>query len=730
MLKNSEFNRLVANPQDTSIATTKLLSSGGHNAKLDKHFSDDFYFEDLNLSTLVGLNSRSRETNAIDMSFTIFEPNGCTLIDRLISVTTDIAGAGEDNYLSMPYLIQIDFLGYDTQGTPQKIPDITKIIPINLTEMKIKPDLAGTRYTVRAIPFNHNAMTSSVGAMPTNAEIKAKTVEELFVSSSAPNFDIAGKIDESTAARDALESAKTDTQIAAADAKLKDSTAKLNQPTPASSLADALNVWQKYLAKEGIIEVADEFNFKFPPEIAKSTVILPQLNPVQDVPTTNEKTKKDPTDLALANSVRNGIAAAASSTGVYRIFAGSSITNILSQVVRHSSFIRDQIEIWENKQKQKEAQKIATDAAKKYAVQAAVAGATGGTGSVALELAANSGGVPGVPGAAGGVPGVPGAASGEGRESDQEDSSKTENILKWFKVVPKIELGPFDKIRNMYSKKITYEVSIYDSPNPRYPGAPQGQAEEKDAVKEYNYWYTGKNTDILNVDINFDTAFYTAVSLPASTFATNEVRQVIGTGNNDQTGSQSVVSSERLLQLRKTGLPFPPVRLPSKQLADMAATTKSAIDKKAIAVEDLADSLMSRNRGDMVVMRLDILGDPDFIKQDGLFGSNDKKESVKTKNGSLLTDYERVIVKFNFTYPEDWTREEGLLRPKKPTVFEGLYAVNKVDSIFERGNFKQNLEMYRLYETDYKPIPKAASTWQGGLDGVGGDKLLKMAAGV
>ena len=727
MLKNSEFNRLVANPQDTSIATTKLLSSGGYKSKLDKHFSDDFYFEDLNLSTLIGLNSRSRETNAIDMSFTIFEPNGCTLIDRLIAVATDIAGAGEDNYLSMPYLIQIDFLGYDTQGTPQKIPDITKIIPINLTEMKIKPDLAGTRYTVRAIPFNHNAMTSSIGAMPTNCEIKAKAVEELFVASDSPNFGVEQRANEAINQREAAEEVLkkgTDRQREAAAERLKDSI--LKQPIPASSLADALNVWQKFLVKEGIIEVADEFNFKFPPEIAKSTVILPQLNPVQDVPTTNEKTKKDPTELALANSIRNGIAAAASSTGVYRIFAGSSITNILSQVVRHSSFIRDQIEIWENKQKQSQTQKIATDAAKKYAAQAAVAAATGGTGTVALELAANSGALSG---AAGGAPGVPGGASGEGRESDQEDSSKTENILKWFKVVPRIELGPFDKIRNMYSKKITYEVSIYDSPNPRYPGAPQGQAEESDAVKEYNYWYTGKNTDILNVDINFDTAFYTAVSLPSSTFSNNEVRPVIGSGN-DQTGSQSVISSERLLQLRKTGLPFPPVRLPSKQLADITATSKSAIDKKSIAVEDLADSLMSRNRGDMVVMRLDILGDPDFIKQDGLFGSNDKKESVKTKNGSLLTDYQRVIVKFNFTYPEDWTREEGLLRPKKPTVFEGLYAVNKVDSIFERGNFKQNLEMYRLYETDYKPIPKAASTWQGGLDGVGGDKLLSLATGV
>ena len=280
----------------------------------------------------------------------------------------------------------------------------------------------------------------------------------------------------------------------------------------------------------------------------------------------------------------------------------------------------------------------------------------------------------------------------------------------------------------MYSKKITYEVSIYDSPNPRYPGAPQGQAEEKDAVKEYNYWYTGKNTDILNVDINFDTAFYTAVSLPSSAFSNKEVRPPLG-GVDDQASSQSVISSQRLLQLRKTGLPFPPVRLPSKQLADITVAGKPAVDKKSVAVEDLTDSLMSRNRGDMVVMRLDILGDPDFIKQDGLFGDNDKKGSVKTKNGSLLTDYQRVIVKFNFTYPEDWNHNEGLLKPKKPTVFEGLYSVNKVDSIFERGNFKQNLEMYRLFESDYKPVPPTGtSAWKGGLDGVGGDKLLSAAS--
>jgi hypothetical protein len=176
------------------------------------------------------------------------------------------------------------------------------------------------------------------------------------------------------------------------------------------------------------------------------------------------------------------------------------------------------------------------------------------------------------------------------------------------------------------------------------------------------------------------------------------------TGPSSQ--DQKRISNERLMELRKTGLPFPVVRMPSKQLADIAAGSKSAVDRKAIAVEDLTESLMSRSRGDMVVMKLDIIGDPDFIKQDGLFGES-SSGGTRTQNGSLITDYERVVVKFRFTYPEDWSIDTGLLIPRTPTVFEGLYAIVKVDSRFERGQFKQSLEMYRLYETEYIVSPTA-----------------------
>jgi hypothetical protein len=305
------------------------------------------------------------------------------------------------------------------------------------------------------------------------------------------------------------------------------------------------------------------------------------------------------------------------------------------------------------------------------------------------------------------IPGAPGIAKEligskdakkDGRDAAENKGPTEEEILKWFKIVPTLELGEFDKIRNIYARNITYNVSFYKSPNPRYPLAPQGQA--KDYVKEYFYWYTGKNHDVISVDINFDAAFYTSISLPSSAETQNEVRP-----NTDTTGvsaqDQKRISNERLAELRKTGLPFPVVIMPSKQLADIVAGGKSAVDRKAIAVEDLTESLMSRSQGDMVVMKLDIVGDPDFIKQDGLFGPTES-QGVKTENGSLITDYERVVVRFRFTYPEDWTTDTGLLVPKKPTVFEGLYAIIKVDSRFERGQFKQSLEMYRLYETGYQ----------------------------
>jgi hypothetical protein len=119
--------------------TYSLISSGGgEHVNRSPFFHDDFYFENLKMTTIIGPNAGSRNTNAIDLSFTIIEPYGITLLDRIIDVCADPKVNGK-NYLQQPYMLEINFFGSDALGKQHsKIPELQKRIPIKLLEMKIQ----------------------------------------------------------------------------------------------------------------------------------------------------------------------------------------------------------------------------------------------------------------------------------------------------------------------------------------------------------------------------------------------------------------------------------------------------------------------------------------------------------------------------------------------------------------------------------------------------------------
>jgi hypothetical protein len=221
----------------------------------------------------------------------------------------------------------------------------------------------------------------------------------------------------------------------------------------------------------------------------------------------------------------------------------------------------------------------------------------------------------------------------------------------------------------------------------KYPHVTKKKAATWD--KEYNYFYTGKNTDVINVDINFDTMFYTAVSTNPNRFKeTNQVPDLLDSAQTEK-------KSEMCCQ---TGVPFPKQHRAIVQLADLTAAGYSNRDSKTLAVSDLSNSLMNNSRGDMLSLKLEIIGDPDFIKQDDLFYT--QSAGSPKVNNSIGTDDGQINVKLNFKLPHDWTRDNGLLKPSSDTVFDGLYRVLRVDSTFERGLFKQSLEMIRLYDDE------------------------------
>ena len=103
VLSAEDFNNLQkadANQLDAWKPTYALISSGGaHQSDRNAAFKDDFYFDNFKLSTIIGLNAMSRGTNAIQLSFTVIEPYGLTLLDRIIDVAQQV---GSKNYLAQP----------------------------------------------------------------------------------------------------------------------------------------------------------------------------------------------------------------------------------------------------------------------------------------------------------------------------------------------------------------------------------------------------------------------------------------------------------------------------------------------------------------------------------------------------------------------------------------------------------------------------------------------------
>jgi len=193
LLTPESYNKM-ANGDDWLPEAKTIIAGGGRwsTDKLDKstfhraaQFKDDFYFDSLSLDTIIGMNQLSRGANAIQFKFNIIEPYGFTLVDRLLELSIEM---NQPNYLTNPYVLQIDFFGNNDAGEPMhpctdaQGRSLTKYLPCKIIEMKIKVGTAGATYACVAVPYNHIAFAETVGITPANFEIVANTVGNFFTN--------------------------------------------------------------------------------------------------------------------------------------------------------------------------------------------------------------------------------------------------------------------------------------------------------------------------------------------------------------------------------------------------------------------------------------------------------------------------------------------------------------------------------------------------------------------
>lgn len=144
----------------------------------------DFYLDNLKIVGMAGLNENTGNTNALTISFRVFEPYSMGLFFQALQ-----AAALEQKYLNyadVPMLLTIKFTGHhdpDNLMIEDKLSK--KFIPLKIREINMTVDRKGCFYDVEAYPFNEGGFSDTYNEMKTDTQIivddnAPKTVEQLL----------------------------------------------------------------------------------------------------------------------------------------------------------------------------------------------------------------------------------------------------------------------------------------------------------------------------------------------------------------------------------------------------------------------------------------------------------------------------------------------------------------------------------------------------------------------
>ena len=642
LLSQTQYNNLIENPETSYIPQNVLVASAGKNSnnfKRDPNFREDFYFDDFQMKTIVNITTRNRNSNLIECNFTIIEPVGFTFINRLVAACK---GIGSANYLKQPYLLQIDFYGYKDgviAGTP--IPNMSKYIPIALISMKTRVSTKGTEYKIEAMPYNHQAFSQAHVVSPANFKIKAVTVADMFGTGRVTNANVEAF---ALAQREAAKLERARAGLAANKSGASDLSPQdlfeLNQIVVEASGTSAT------FQVSGFCDALNDY-FASLRDVNKKILVTNEYK-VEFFKEIGDS-KLFPTNIPndVNNAAAGGSTAAAAKTAA-RAAGGLPVGTVVWNSGTFNIPMGMQI-----------------DKLIDYTVR--------NSDYIRKQLLVPESAASGTPFAAlNTIDGGP---------------------LKWYKIVPKIKIKQYDASRQQYAYQITFCVKPW-TVNTKYPYAVHGRT--PGYVKQYDWMYTGRNTEVIDLQIDFDMLYYQQLTAFPNAKAQGSTGETIAKPSPGNADTPAVaLSPEPADPLQPTPKVFVANDFRTQTLSGAAAAFGTGSG-------DLQRDLTSTSRGDMINIQLKIIGDPQLIKQDDLFYAQNIRPPTSqfTPNNSLYYDGGELYVNIIFQSPIDYDESTGLAIPNLGNytynLFNGIYKIITVENNFRQGKFEQTLNLIRL----------------------------------
>jgi len=662
MLSTATYNRLMAQtadnyndqfnyrPENVLIASAGTFRGSNTNVVGDfegsytfrtpqRHslWQEDFYFDEVKFTTVIGPGKVNRGTNAIEGTIRVIEPNGFTLINRLVE-TAQIVNPNQ-NYIFMPYMLQIDFYAINgnietnsTTAEPKKLDQLTKFFPILLTGIKTKVSSRGAEYLIDFVPYAHRSLSKVRNVCPADFQIRASTVQEFFDNS--VNSDLRSSIKEYQERikrlRD-LRAQRTDTNLngesrpgqfeSANQLDQEIGTLKNNIKNTkfrSSGFCEAYNAWHQSLVQDNQDNLADQLEIRFHKDIKDSKIFSNGAAPVDIQQVASNPNISDKTKLEAQSG--KSVGTLSWDAGIVSVGAGTIIDKLIEYVVRNSDYFINQLKVGKD--------------------------------------------------------------------------LKRDAPLNWYRIIPRAEIIGYSKFRKTYVYKVIWYVvpfKIYGSNSPYAPNGLPGPVSDplRGALKEYNYIFTGKNNDIIDLSIDFDMMYY--VALPV--FRNQASTQQTGYPANPVDGTDKLNNF--------AGDPAQQVNVELITGTQLLGTTTGEADSNKVIATGVANEINKTSRGDMINVKMKILGDPDFIKQDDVFYNAFFWDQIGARipvGRSLWMDNGELTVNLNINSPIDYNDNLGIAAPDRFTYnnFSGIYKITTIENIFSRGKFEQVVDIIRV----------------------------------
>ncbi len=684
-LSSAELNTPDVTYRTAGMRHVVCRSSGGAGeAKVLTAFEREgrkieFYIDNIEMKQIIHPNPKSRGTNATSMSFDIIEPYSMGLFVQAMQIAA--REAGHRNFLEAPYALMFEFVGWDSNNNHWNAPRTRRIFPFKWINGEFEVTTQGSVYNMRGVPFNDQAFSDAVQTMPVDIEITGRTLNELVQTGAGSlatviNTHLLRNVESQSGVEPdeyvfifPKDRSSVNQAIASVGDEEDHATATteyayeaFGEPPPARRV-DTYNDADLQKAidsiKTGSFIDADNIqeyrNFLY----NQKGYILKRSNLSETIKKFNENTEN-------VNAIGQAEISIVDPLGPGAVPFGQASFNYDKE---NGLLKRDNITIDPKRrsikfEKGTKIQKMLEDL-------------------VLISL--------------------------YGENSGPDTVPDEKGMVDWFRIeanIYNIDNPAQEAQTGRPPRVIVYRIvpwkvhqSVFASPNTAYSGY---TALERQVAREYNYMYTGKNTDVLEFNLQFQNAFFQAISPTANkNKASTDLSALANTASENEANEQYVIKKAATDVQGDGGTVNTTLGTENGTAGAISETGKVEIARR------FNDALINSDV-DLISTTMKIWGDPYYLADSGMGNYNAKESEYFNLTSDTTMDYQsgQVDIRLNFKTPID-IKENGFYdfgETVNVDNFSGLYMVNTLTSSFSGGQFTQELMMIRRKNQQLTPV--------------------------